>query len=149
MVVVMGADIEVESIEALPLELVVGTTEPMGDFKVDKPHQLVYQDAFYFNAPQHQVKTARQTEDTHSLCSESDANTVLDEEQDLAYWVKASEATKKWLKMGKVKTSKLKMDKVKMGKLKMPVVRIDLRNVHVLMVVGGLYPPLRTHHHPP
>ena len=123
---------------------------PMEDFKLAKPHSLMYQDAPFFNAPQHQVKTAKgraQTEDTLSLCSESDAGTVLAEGQTSGYEgniVERSGAVKSWLELCKLKTVKLKIDKLKIDKLKLPISRIDLRNVHDLMVVGGLHPPTDT-----
>jgi hypothetical protein len=132
------------------LETVVGPVMPTEDAKLPKPPQLVYQDASYFNAPQHQVKTTRrrvQTEDSYSSCSESDAGTVLAEGQASGYegnTVETSGTVKSWLELFSLNIVKLKIDKLKIDKLKLPISRIDLRNVHDLMVVGGLYPPTDT-----
>jgi hypothetical protein len=148
-VVMPAPDAGAEGTEIVQLEGMVEPEVPDCDAKVVKPHHVVHEDAHCFNAPPHRVKYIREVlkdEDTFSICTESEANTVLELDRD---WHRSDISGRPHTGGSAFKVSMAKAgDTVKawwnMDKVKIHPPKINLRNIHDLMVVGGLYPPTDT-----
>jgi hypothetical protein len=134
--------------EMAQLERMVEPEVPVCDAKAVKPHHVVHEMVHCFNSTIHRVKSIREVvkdEDMMSICTESEANTVLAYGRD---WHRRH--SRDWhtgvgaMKVSMVKAGVTGQTCWNMDKVKIHPPDINLRNIHDLMVVGGLYPPTDT-----